>query len=137
MSFWNGEEKEFMLEDEVLGIFKMNLNSNGDYIYELELNKNTKEEDLPMAFKTLNNDFISIDMGKEWHHKIMRLWVESRIVPKERHHIEELLEKIGLKFYDEISILKYTSASHIDDKYWVKFNPNDTFEKIKSKFGRS
>lgn len=54
-------------------------------------------------------------------HEKIKMWIAERVVPKNRIGINELLHKMGLSEYDELCILKYTSARHTSDTCFIDF----------------
>jgi len=63
--------------------------------------------------------------GKVTHTQIKE-WMFERIVPPTRIGINELLKQMGLSEYDQLSILKYTSARHTSDTCIIDFShPED------------
>ena len=61
--------------------------------------------------------------GHVTHEKI-KSWLIDRIVPPTRIGIDDLLRQMGLSEYDQLSILKYTSAKHASDAGWIDFSEN-------------
>jgi len=58
--------------------------------------------------------------GKVTHEQI-KGWLFERIVPPTRIGIDDLLRQMGLSEYDQLSILKYTSARHTSDTCMIDF----------------
>lgn len=56
----------------------------------------------------------------------INLFVEARIVPRERYNIVDLLQGMGLSEYKWEAILRYVHGLCTDDCYWFKF-PGDTY----------
>ena len=54
-------------------------------------------------------------------HEQMKEWLFERIVPPTRIGIGDLLKQMGLSEYDQLSILKYTSARHTSDECMIDF----------------
>jgi len=81
---------------------------------------------------TVEGRFLSVDLIKESEsfmflpkhieHKQVMDWISDRIVPKTRIGIEDNLRQMGLSEYDELSILKYTSARHTSDSCRINFS---------------
>jgi len=59
--------------------------------------------------------------GKVTHEQIED-WMYERIVPPTRIGIDELLRQMGLSEYDNVAILKYTSARHTSDTCIIDFS---------------
>jgi len=58
--------------------------------------------------------------GKVTHEQIKE-WLFERIVPPTRIGIDGLLQQMGLSEYDQLAILKYTSARHTSDTCTIDF----------------
>jgi len=54
-------------------------------------------------------------------HEQIKDWLFERIVPPTRIGIDGLLRQMGLSEYDQLSILKYTSARHTSDTCMIDF----------------
>jgi len=59
--------------------------------------------------------------GKVSHEQIKE-WIYERIIPPTRIGIDDLLHRMGLSEYDQLSILKYTSARHTSDTCMIDFS---------------
>jgi len=59
--------------------------------------------------------------GKVTHEQIQD-WLYERIVPPTRIGIDDLLSQMGLSEYDQLEILKYTSARHTSDTCTIDFS---------------
>ena len=59
--------------------------------------------------------------GHVTHEKIQS-WLVDRIVPPTRIGIEDNLRQMGLSEYDQLSILKFTSAKHTSDTCRIDFS---------------
>jgi len=55
-------------------------------------------------------------------HEQTKLWLFDRIVPPTRIGIDDLLRQMGLSEYDQLSILKFTSARHTSDTCTIDFS---------------
>jgi len=55
-------------------------------------------------------------------HDQLKGWIFERIVPPTRIGIDDLLRQMGLSEYDQLSILKYTSARHTSDTCTIDFS---------------
>jgi len=55
-------------------------------------------------------------------HEQIKEWLYERIVPPSRIGIDDLLAKMGLSEYDQLSILKFTSAKHTSDTCEIDFS---------------
>jgi len=55
-------------------------------------------------------------------HEKLKEWIYERIVPPTRIGIDDLLHQMGLSEYDQLSILKYTSAQHTSDTCMIDFS---------------
>jgi hypothetical protein len=58
------------------------------------------------------------------NHKQIKSWLYDRIVPPTRIGIDDLLLKMGHSEYDQLSILKYTSAKNTSDTCSIDFSTN-------------
>jgi hypothetical protein len=54
-------------------------------------------------------------------HDKLQSWLIDRMVPPTRIGINDLLRQMGLSEYDQLSILKYTSARHTSDTCRIDF----------------
>jgi len=63
---------------------------------------------------------LSDSNGRVTHEQI-KDWLFERIVPPSRVGIDDLLHQMGLSEYDQLSILKYTSARHTSDTCMIDF----------------
>lgn len=59
--------------------------------------------------------------GHVTHEKIQS-WLVDRMVPPTRIGIDSLLQQMGLSEYDQLSILKYTSARNAHDTCRIDFS---------------
>ena len=55
-------------------------------------------------------------------------WFSARAFPEERVDCKELLEDMGLERYDPWEIVKQTRGTLMTDGWWLKMNPDDTYE---------
>lgn len=120
--FFEKETYPFMHKDQVIGKFIIDLNSNGDYVYWIDMNKDTPSNLVPWDFTDEDNNFVSRDRSIKWHTNLVGLWVQSRVFPPERDNAEELLDEIGITEYDQLEILKYTYGKDHLDPYWIDFD---------------
>lgn len=51
---------------------------------------------------------------------VCRLWVEGRIVPRNRQNLGEILRRMGLTYYDPPSILVCTEGRTDGDEFYVR-----------------
>lgn len=73
--------------------------------------------------------FISkTDHNVQW--KDFEDWILSRVFPKERGNIEDLLKKLNLERYDSWEIAKLTKCLNSDDYYWITQNPRESYEDV-------
>ena len=49
-------------------------------------------------------------------------YFESRCVPRSRHHIEKVLQSLGLQEYVPTDIVKQTHGVLYDDYVWIRFS---------------
>ena len=56
----------------------------------------------------------------------------NRIIPITRDNLKAYLKGMELDEYEPISIMYRTLAMNVTDCYWVKFNPNASFDKKSS-----
>ena len=58
---------------------------------------------------------------------------ESRCFPKERENCKEILNLMGLDYYDEEAICRITHGTQFDDFMWMNFSDGEqvTFEGIR------
>jgi len=54
-------------------------------------------------------------------HERIEDWMFERIVPRSRIGIDDLLRQMGLSEYDQMAILKFTSARHTSDTCMIDF----------------
>lgn len=47
-------------------------------------------------------------------------FLESRCVPKSRAHIEDILNDLGLDFYDPLAIIEKTKGRMAEDRQWIR-----------------
>lgn len=66
--------------------------------------------DLPFGVKTEGITERDLDEFLEW-----------RCVPKTRFNIREILDSMGLQFYEPYEIVRVTHGVMCDDTYWVRF----------------
>ena len=52
-------------------------------------------------------------------------FLESRCFPKDRVNCDQLLEDLGLKVYDPLSIVEITHGRQFEDYMWIKFDGED------------
>ena len=110
---------DFFDKDKKIGVLTIDLNSNNEYIFELDI---TDDSHLPWGFSDREGNYISKERNKNLHRKIIKNWLEERVFPKERHNADELLEEIGLTEYDLVAVLKSTEAKSIYDDFWINFH---------------
>lgn len=48
-------------------------------------------------------------------------FLEGRCFPRDRVNCDQLLEDLGLKVYDPLSIVEITHGRQFDDYMWIKF----------------
>jgi hypothetical protein len=65
--------------------------------------------------------FLPDKNGHVSHEKIKE-WMSERIVPPTRIGIDELLKQMNLSEYDDLEILKFTSAWHTSDSCIIDFS---------------
>lgn len=126
--FFEPETYPFMYEGRSIGYLTIDMDSFGKYEYTLDLISYTPKEKIPWAFLDSKGQFISKHKDINHHKSIILNWIEERIFPPERQGSEELLNKMDLTDYDQLSIIKYTRASSRYDRYWIKFYPSDTYK---------
>lgn len=92
----------------------------------LKLNKNIKTTWLPYIFQiNLDNDMTNV----------VEEWLKTRIVPKNRIGIADILKRLSLKKYSKRDIFELTHGSAITDPFWIAINSDDTYTKC-SKRGK-
>ncbi|MEY8742643.1 hypothetical protein AB9M62_24585 [Bacillales bacterium AN1005] len=126
--FFNPQVYPFMFKNEVIGFFKVDMNSYGNYEYMVEIISYVEKTKIPWGFLNYNNQFISTDKDSYHHKSVVLNWVEERVFPEERHASEDLLNKLNLFEYDQLQVIKNTRASSRYDNFWIKFNADDTYE---------
>lgn len=47
-------------------------------------------------------------------------FIEDRCFPKTRDHLKEILNELGLDYYDPIQIIRKTQGRMAEDKKWIK-----------------
>lgn len=57
-------------------------------------------------------------------------WIADRVIPKDRHDVDTVLDKMGLNSYDAWEIFIRNKGVTYNDLYWVTDDPNDTFENV-------
>jgi len=73
-------------------------------------------------FKKSESFMLLHDKNGHVNEKMMKLWIEERIVPRTRIGIEDNLKQMGLTEYDELAILKFTKGRKVTDKCYIDFN---------------
>lgn len=63
------------------------------------------------------------------NHDGVMFWIDNRIIPITRDNLKAYLKGMELDEYEPISIMHRTLAMNVTDCYWVKFNPNASFDK--------
>lgn len=99
------KEFDIMMKDEVIAHVKYD--STGVIIKQF----------VDFPFKQFYDDNISKEELLEW--------VEERCFPRTRHNAQELLEYLGLEFYDPWAIIEKTHGLIIEDYYWIRFKGED------------
>ena len=61
----------------------------------------------------------------EYHFKVSdrratELFLEDRVVPQTRQHLEEALQRVGIPYYDPELLLRYNKGVSVEDSYWVR-----------------
>ena len=64
----------------------------------------------------------SLQVDCELDDKAVRHFIQSRVVPKYRDNINEILENIGLSEYDSYMIAKHNRVATMHDRLWVNYN---------------
>ena len=49
-----------------------------------------------------------------------QFWLDSRVIPTNRNHIDEVLQSINVKEYSSFDILKINHACSLNDTFWIK-----------------
>jgi len=98
---------------------------------------NKEKPMLKITWDTNTKEIISEHIG-EWHPKIpnslyperitwknLMSWMETRVVPRTRIGIEELLPKYGVKEYNPYAMCKKSHGISMADFIWIRFNDED------------
>lgn len=54
-------------------------------------------------------------------------WIKRRVFPENREDCKELLQLLGLPRYDQLMIAEVNKACLMEDPYWIRFRPTDSF----------
>jgi len=73
-------------------------------------------------FKSSASFVLITDKNGHVEGRKMELWVQERIIPPTRIGVENNLKAMGLSEYDELAILKHTSARHTSDACMIDFS---------------
>lgn len=64
------------------------------------------------------NSFL-LPIGLELNEEGLFSWLKSRIIPKNREFVEQLLSKMGLSHNDVFGIIKICKGLSLNDSYWI------------------
>lgn len=111
-----------MYKDEKIGDIHIEVGEHGKYNYAVDFKDNVDKRKIPRAFKSMRGDVVYRATNPSLHRRIVKNWLEERVIPPERQNIDDILDYIDMSEYDELRILKKTGASKRYDDYWVRFN---------------
>lgn len=84
------------------------------------LTEGVDKDDIPFGLFTKSN-IESVQSVWDW-------FSTERVFPRERVDCKELLNMLGLDFYDEWAIVKKTGASQMTDPWWLRIEDDWTYE---------
>lgn len=64
------------------------------------------------------NSFL-LPIGLDLSNEGLYSWLKSRIVPKNREYVDQLLSKMGLSHNDVFGIIKVCKVLSLNDSYWI------------------
>lgn len=96
---------EIRLFDKTVLIFDLRKNPLGELIYEV------------VDFDDANNGLLPI--GYEATPRSVRKFLESRVIPKNREFVDQILSHFGLSHNDTIGIINICKGLSLNDSYWV------------------
>jgi hypothetical protein len=84
---------------------------------------------------TINDQVVFEENLKDWMKEMLPeneiqfiLWVEDRVVPKDRVDIDQILERMGIDQYNAFEIARKTRACLMEDDFWIKFKDDDKWQ---------
>lgn len=95
----------------------------GDFTYDT----NTKKFSFVKYDEIIDRRYLPLGMYsyKNWNvdykptHDDIVFWLEDRVVPKERANIDEILNAMGLIYYDFWELCRRTRAMCLEDYFWL------------------
>ena len=96
---------EIRLFDKTVLIFDLQRNPLGELIYEV------------VSFD--ENDTKLLPIGYEPTPRSIRKFLESRVIPKNREFVDQILSNFGLSHNDTIGIINICKGLSLNDCYWV------------------
>ncbi len=63
-----------------------------------------------------------------WDDREFREFLSDRIISKNRRDIQFILKRLGMAEYDEIEIAKRTRAFNLNDRFWIAYHPDESYE---------
>ena len=75
------------------------------------------KEYLPIEYKCKVSDL-----------RATEIFMEDRVIPSTRQHLQPELEKIGLKYYDAEALIRYNKGMSIEDDYWIQVDDEEDKE---------
>ena len=96
---------EIRLFDKTVLVFDLQRNPLGELAYEV------------VSFD--ENDLKLLPIGCEPTPKSIKKFLESRIIPKNREFVDQILSSFGLSHNDTIGIISICKGLSLNDCYWV------------------
>jgi len=100
---------------------------HGEHIGYFNVDNSAEGERLSADLFKPSESFVLLpDKNGKVTHEQIKEWLFERIVPPTRIGIDDLLQQMGLSEYDQLSILKFTSARHTSDTCMIDFTSDQT-----------
>lgn len=105
---------DYVKKHDLVGIIHCTLQENLEWYYRVEILVPPERLDFPIDLLGVNRDW-----GLESQPEIIR-WLESRVVPRNRQFLNQMLEAVGLTEWDLDALLKLNKGRVTDDKFEVE-----------------